>query len=368
MKFCKTCGEKHRSPTGKNCTRLADLSDDEYGLNIDSTRSDKHQQDPIDQSVSHVGDFQKETMIAIEQMKLSMKELSQMVQGVKPRQAPEATAADSDHLSGHESSDAGNAMASAVSLQQNDNLQAKVNDRMTELSLIQHNKLPDTFAICSQTSKGKVLQSGRSRTTRDIVVRDVTWPHFHVHRGHSRRPVNYEDLTLPEFAFGYVQTIVDQYEKAKSIDTFMLQINYLRDVFRDCMDNPWEIVKNFNGIFFQYLEMDRIDWGDKEKIAYLRAMYVTGPRRPRPDQRGPDPQRQQAQQGSAGNGLGVCQDFARGECNSASPHDCHGTSVRHICGYCMNMTGRAYDHTERNCIRKGKNMNMSVSRNNENRQ
>jgi hypothetical protein len=122
------------------------------------------------------------------------------------------------------------------------------------------------------------------------------------------------------------------------------------------MDNPWEVVKNFNGICFQFIEMNRLNWGDKEKIAELRSMYIAGPRRPRVDQRSTanTSNRAATPQNSLGT-FALCAAFQRGECTGNSPHDFNGTLVRHVCGYCLRVTGRAYDHSEKDCIRKSKN-------------
>ena len=45
-------------------------------------------------------------------------------------------------------------------------------------------------------------KSGRTRTTEDLIVRYVHWPHFRIYKGPSRKPAAYDDLSMPEFVAG----------------------------------------------------------------------------------------------------------------------------------------------------------------------
>ena len=53
-------------------------------------------------------------------------------------------------------------------------------------------------------SKSHKLKSGRSRTSEDIVKRQVDWPHFNVFKGPSRKAAEYDSLSIAEFVFGYL--------------------------------------------------------------------------------------------------------------------------------------------------------------------
>ena len=51
-------------------------------------------------------------------------------------------------------------------------------------------------------------KSGRTRTTEDLIVRYVHWPHFGIYKGPSRKPAAYDDLSMPEFVAGYVNCLL----------------------------------------------------------------------------------------------------------------------------------------------------------------
>lgn len=54
---------------------------------------------------------------------------------------------------------------------------------------------------------GKKLRSGRNKTSRDIVVKRLDWPQYHVYRGADRKPATFDTLSVPEFVFGYITSM-----------------------------------------------------------------------------------------------------------------------------------------------------------------
>jgi hypothetical protein len=284
---------------------------------------------------------------AVQRLETTVRLLSLKVQGQEPSAAPDATvdddASDSSVNQGLESLDFANATATANTLQQSAELQRKVAYRMAEL---QHqSQSPKVELDTPVGNKGaRSMTSGRARTTRDIVVNDISWPHFYVYRGNSRRAVTYEDLSLPEFVFGFLESV---FERAGIPRSILPEMYYLRDIMKDVSENPWETVRNFNGIVFQFLEMDRLGWSDIDKIAELRSMYLhntrshnlptrqsqtyQGSHNNRFVQQNSNPSPVQNSVNLAANGpINFCIPYQKGECNMQSPHDVHGVTVNHI--------------------------------------
>ena len=51
-------------------------------------------------------------------------------------------------------------------------------------------------------------------------------------------------------------------------------LQHLRMLMGDACDFPWSNVRNFHGIVLSQLEMDRITWGDQDRIGELWQTYV----------------------------------------------------------------------------------------------
>ena len=49
--------------------------------------------------------------------------------------------------------------------------------------------------------KSHRYKSGRGRTTDDIVVRRVPWPHHGIYKGQARKPAMFDPPSIPEFVF-----------------------------------------------------------------------------------------------------------------------------------------------------------------------
>ena len=110
--------------------------------------------------------------------------------------------------------------------------------------------------------KRKSTKSGRVKTVDDIVIREVDWPHYHVYRSPGHRAVRYEDLTVPEFVFGFLS----QMTSIAGRKTNQKMLTHLRCMMRDAMDFPWANVRNYHGIVLSQMEMDRLTWHDDEAI------------------------------------------------------------------------------------------------------
>ena len=102
-------------------------------------------------------------------------------------------------------------------------------------------------------SKSHKLKSGRSRTSEDIVIRQVDWPHFNVFKGPSRKAAEYDSLSIAKFVFGYLGNALKP--NTSSGDRWAM-LRHLRDLMQDATMYPWEGVRNFHGIVLRLMEHD----------------------------------------------------------------------------------------------------------------
>lgn len=208
-----------------------------------------------------------------------------------------------------------------------------VKGRLAELNLISDDSDDAATAETEirRTNKGK--KSGRAKTAEDVIVREIDWPHFYVHRGHSRQAARYEDLTIPEFTFGYLSMITNGNHSPTETEHML---NHLRELMRDAMDFPWQNVRNFHGVLWNHFEMDRIRWRDGEKIQELRQVYA----------------RRTAIQAGTRSTPSPCSMFNRNACRFTEDHESRYGPAKHVCAWCLRTDGRHYKHSESDCERK----------------
>ncbi len=326
-------GNTHAPPTGKKCKQTPPVAGPEPG-NADNA---------VLSAINELAQTVKDMAGRVSKLESHPQET--LASGVPdPREtsadaSPEQYDGDEDNLSG---SGSDSESATPNRLRQDVRLREKVQKRLGELDLLESED--DTPRRSSQSDRGK--KSGRSKTANDIIVRDVDWPHFYVYRGPSRQAATYEDLSLGEFAFGYICSVLDAGNVTASTN---VMLRYLRDILRDAIDFPWPVVRNFHGVVAQQIELGRLDWADKDKIQDLRSVYVVRP-----------PESTPGQQAPATQGPPFCLPYQRGACNVKAPqHNTPRGQVKHMCAFCFKQTGVAYNHAEADCRRK----QSSVSKN-----
>ncbi len=140
-------------------------------------------------------------------------------------------------------------MASNRDLLSNQALQQPVEARLQDLRILQDTtwEVGDDGQVI-KTVKCKI--SGCSRTTQDFVVKEVDWPHFHVHRTDSRKPAAYNDLSIQEFVYGYLKKV----EKEKDGSTKLLMAGHLQELMQDALEFTLENLRKFDGVFLEQCE------------------------------------------------------------------------------------------------------------------
>ena len=147
---------------------------------------------------------------------------------------------------------------------------------------------------CSSESKDEVggttishskcckLKSGRGRTTKDFVVKEVAWshlgvvkevawPHLGVYEGSERQAAEYDPLIIPKFLAGYMDTIVNSYHTLQ--EETLVRLHHLRELMLDAAAYPWPNIRNYHAIVLSEMEHDRLSWIDRSTIQDLYAQY-----------------------------------------------------------------------------------------------
>ena len=195
------------------------------------------------------------------------------------------------------------------------------------------------FDSNDEDEEGKPIRrgkkSGRSRTTKDFVVKEVSWPHFGVYQGRERAPATYESLTIQEFVLGYLI----QAKKEKSPKHKDIQMRHLQNLMLDACSYPWQNVRNFHAVLLSEMEQDSLTWDDEDTIACLRRTYshvaeVTATTNSSTVTVNPNTKH--------------CDAFQSGTCSQRSDHE----DQQHICAWCLVHRQKACRHSESKCFMK----------------
>jgi hypothetical protein len=248
------------------------------------------------------------------------------------------------------------AEVTARTLRQNADIQQKVSLRLNELSG-QAVELP-TDSPVTVTLKGK--RSGRTRTVHDIVVKELEWPHYHVQRTSAEKTLMYDDMSLPEFVAGTIKAILATETVSPLAE---IQFTHLADLMTDSEDFAWPVLRQYNALVLQDLEVGRYTWYDqdifqKKKLKHVsRSQAVAGSRRPQSSTQNTQNRPRQLydlQNKHVSINL-ICKAYNTGTCNDVSPHSSPEGMVRHCCANCHKTIQRFFGHPEINCRRKTDN-------------
>ena len=210
-------------------------------------------------------------------------------------------------------------------------VEREVNRRLAELDIEDGDMEPPRTA----THRARGKRSGAARTVQDKVVRDIDWPHFHIYTPPGAEPMTFLALSIPEFTYGFLH-MIDQPDA--NFDRRVMW-DLLKAVMEDAVEYPWENVKNFFWILGSHVENDRLQWGDVEQIAKLRAKHAQKYEvvKPKPAISAP----------TAGK-IRYCGPYQTGACTESGDH----AGQRHVCGHCYRVKAATYPHPESECRRK----------------
>jgi hypothetical protein len=192
--------------------------------------------------------------------------------------------------------------------------------------------------------------SGAQKSAQHYTIVDLNWPHYHVEpRGPGGAELFYDDLTLPEWVYGYL-VIINKYDMDPRITADILK--HMQLIMAQAIRFPWPLVSHFHKLVLRQMEQGHLNWGDAAAIKEIRDNMVyepmpTAPRpytrpqeMPRPARKGPDR---------------YCAAYQSNTCKISGDHDTPEGWVKHICAYCQRQPGLSspgYTHAEFECHRK----------------
>ena len=127
----------------------------------------------------------------------------------------------------------------------------------------------------------------------------------------------------------------------ESAATQATMLSHLPELMHDAMDFPWHNVRNFHGVVLNQMELARISWQDSQTIENLRRTYS----------RYYDGVHEQSSPSGQQTPL-CCFRYQHGDC--PHPHDqCKPRGLlKHMCAFCLNVTGSQFPNAEVECKRK----------------
>ena len=181
-------------------------------------------------------------------------------------------------------------------------------------------------------------------------MHEIEWPHFHIQRTSAEQSLTFDELTLPEMVVGTIKAILSTEQVSTLAE---IQFNHLADLMTDSEDFTWPILRQFNGLVLQDVEMGRYSWFDGDSIQKKKLKHVSraqAVRRATATQ--PRPRQLLDSQSRPTNINITCKAYNAGQCNDISPHSTPEGLARHSCAHCHKTIHRFFGHPEIQCRRK----------------
>ena len=130
--------------------------------------------------------------------------------------------------------------------------------------------------VAGATGRGRGRKSGSKMVASDTIKQRIDWPHFYVQRvvAGSRQCVEYADLTVEEFVFGFLRMLAAP-ECMMDKDTML---NVLEMLMQDAMDYSWKNARGFYEMLGWDVEKRVMVWSDtnrimQQRMTFSRAVY-----------------------------------------------------------------------------------------------
>ena len=208
-------------------------------------------------------------------------------------------------------------------LRSNKRIQKKVDDRLADLE--------KNFEAKGKSEK---LKSKRGGSVEVLVEKRVAWPHDVILGGQNRTRVTYDQLSLTQFAQGFIKNVLE--EKSEKIREKMLM--YFADLMEDATDFSWSNAKAANAVILCEMERGRLTWEDSDRLDRLRRAHA---------QKHSFSKSQNWVRGENRKPW-YCKSFQTGVCFHNKDHENGGKLYRHICAYCLR-NGKQLPHGEKDC-------------------
>ena len=122
-------------------------------------------------------------------------------------------------------------------------------------------------------SRGRKLKNvcGRDLTIENCQGHHTPWPQFYVFDFIEGKGAHYDDLTVQEFVYGFVQMIIDP----QWADDSKYLLRYLARFLEDVKDKPndWEELRKLHAMIATLIEKKAIKWSSRTAIDRLKARF-----------------------------------------------------------------------------------------------
>ena len=202
----------------------------------------------------------------------------------------------------------------------------------------------ETDGTGTLNTRTNTKKSGSLMVAADKVKDTIDWPHMHIQRvsGGKRVGVQYKELTIAEFVFGFLEML--DAPKAKWDREVMLGI--LMFIMRDAIDFSWENARGFYQMVGIDVECGMRSWDDTDGIQSQRLLHS---RTVLPEKKETKEVKKEANNNrTSSQNLRCCALYQKKACEQNRDH----APFSHACSYCARATGVAYRHPEDDCFRK----------------
>ena len=190
-------------------------------------------------------------------------------------------------------------------------------------------------------TRHKNLKSGMDRTGATNVLNKITCPHEVLYTSDGK-PVSYQDITAPQFVYGYLIVMDSEVSDHK-----VKMAAYLKDLISDAQLYCWDRIQAFHGFWLNQLQQGRCTCFDEDikmqfhrsliwHPACLSASHSTTTRTSCRTRR--QNHSQVSYNAPVKHGAKACRDYNHGKCDNKSTH----ANLQHICSYCLGAVKRGF--------------------------
>ena len=328
---CKKCGVEHAPPTGKHCRN-----------EVHTAEQDEEPKDDIAQVLHAIKDLKTQVGSQMAAMETRMSRVELRGSDTDGIEIQEGDAVDSDEQESESEQSVGEEQMNPQMLRKDFKLMARAAQRLAELGREDLDE-EDQSRWPRQRDRGK--KSGSTLVASDLVRDRIDWPHMHVKRvtNGRRKNVEYTDMKVEEFVFGFIKMIRAPRNKMDS----ETMIDILLMLMQDTIDFSWKNALNFYEMLGLDVENGDVAWSDNAAITSMRMTYS---RTVFPDKKeakeGKETSRPQPRAAPAG--MRCCAPYQTRSCENTRDHH----PFTHACSYCHRKSAILARHAEDDCFKK----------------
>ena len=167
-----------------------------------------------------------------------------------------------------------------------------------------------------------------------------------------------------EFCAGFTGIILSQLPPSMASSTTAHQLMHLNRIMSYAVDSPWLSILNFNAAFFRSIEQRQSSWENWEKIQIWHSRHLESLKLSANNNNKlvkDDGKDEKSEDTILGVRVGfmrqskLCFKFQSEVCDLESGQiSCHGVPLAHLCGFCLEKSGRVADPSTKSCPEQAK--------------